>query len=111
MNEDLPKKLDNIDLPYSKQVPIYNIPKEGGGTGICFVPLNRDLKEHLHVYKNFETGKCTEEDEKEYLNLHTPYRVGYVMTFCETIEEFMKKEFKKIEKIANERLTKMNKTT
>ena len=30
MNEDLPKKLDNIDLPYSKQVPIYNIPKEGG---------------------------------------------------------------------------------
>ena len=33
------------------------------------------------------------------------------MTFCETIEEFMKKEFKKIEKIANERLTKMNKTT
>ena len=82
-----------------------------GGTGICFVPLNRDLKEHLHVYKNFETGKCTEEDEKEYLNLHTPYRVGYVMTFCETIEEFMKKEFKKIEKIANERLTKMNKTT
>jgi len=111
MNQTFPKNLGVLDLPYSKAVPIYNISKEDGGTGICFMPEDRVTKfeERVLVYVNFETGKCTEEDESEYKFLHTPYRVGYVMTFCESIEEFIKTELKEIEKIANERLTKINK--